>query len=87
MMARAKVRETYLAFWRTEIGNAPHVTRKDKRPWRAEDFLAPEKVAAADKAALLFAQAELGLIQGKPDLVPDWAKAPFRKREKVVAIG
>lgn len=84
---RQKVRENYVAMLKVEIRNAPHFHRQDKKPWKVDDFLTPEKVTGIDKSATLFAQAELGLIQNRPDLVPDWAKGPYKRREKAVAIG
>jgi hypothetical protein len=75
--ARAKVREIYMAMWRSELRNAPHFTRSDKKPWKVDDFLKPETITEApanDKAAVMLATAQLGMgLRDNPDMLPDWA--------------
>jgi hypothetical protein len=82
--ARNDVRRLYMAEWRTELRNAPHFHRTDKKAWEPAHFLETKAPAGNDKAVMLMAQAELGLLT--EDKVPDWAKGPYKRREKVVAI-
>jgi hypothetical protein len=84
--ARNDVRRQYMAEWRTELRNAPFFTRIDKKPWAPAHFLEAKAPAGFDKAATLMAQAEIALGLLTEDKVPDWAKGPYKRREKVVAI-
>lgn len=88
MEARAKVREMYVADWRAEIRNAPHLTREDKKPWTVEHFTKPHASTgrtgrtaaqeAADNVALMKARMELSMtLKGNPDMVPEWARGPW----------
>jgi hypothetical protein len=89
--ARAKVREAYMARLFIEIRNAPHFHRSDKRAWSVDDFLPraiEERAPVIDELATLKAKTELNFIQTMDqDLIPDWAKGPYKRREKVVPIG
>jgi len=76
-----------MAEWRTELRNAPNFHRTDKKPWSASHFLESSPVVSAhNKAAMLMAQAEIAPGLLTEDRVPDWAKGPYKRREKVVAI-
>jgi hypothetical protein len=87
--ARRKVREGYMALWCSEVRNAPYFRKADNTPYTVQDFLGTSPgVPTEDKNGLMFARLQLGLIRQNPELVPDWAKAPYRPpKQKVVAIG
>ena len=78
--ARRKVREGYMAFWRSEIRNAPHFHKQDRSAYTVDDFLGHPNLppaAVEDKNALMMAKLELGLLKQNPDSVPEWAKGGY----------
>lgn len=79
---RHRVREAYLALWRAETRNAPHIVRKDKRLWTDEDFLNTDPNRAileqrkAVKAKFEELQFELNIAKAE---LPDWAKPEYHR--------
>ena len=79
------MREEYLAFWRTELRNAPHFARTDKKAWTVDDFLLTADAAARRKQRdlealknareLVRANAALAAITKETEEgLPSWAK-------------
>lgn len=94
--ARVKIRESYLAMWKAETRNAPHFRREDKLPWQETHFLDDPRKSPAEEArdriALMKARMEMALVKQNPDIVPEWARAPYvgpslRKPTKRVTNG